>query len=58
MYDFPWPEADAMLLALLRRIRDIGDCRDGSAEREELDCITNAAESYQAKRWPQKVMAS
>ncbi len=58
MYEFPWSEADAMFLILLRRIQDLGDCAEGSAAREEWDCITSAAENYEAKRWRVGRMAS
>ena len=49
---FPWHEADAMFLLLTKRAYDLRDCRDGSPEQEELNCVTNAIDAYEAKRWP------
>jgi hypothetical protein len=49
---FPWDEADAMFVLLIRRAADLQDCGEGSPEQEELDCLTNAIDVYEAKRWP------
>lgn len=52
MSNFPWHEADAMFLLLIRRASDLRTVKHGSPEEEELDCLTNAVEAYQARRWP------
>jgi hypothetical protein len=51
MMDFPWHEADAMFLLLVRRAADLKASEHGSSE-EELDCVTNAVTAYEMKRWP------
>jgi len=47
---FPWFEADAMYLLLVRRAADLRDCKPGSAEEEERDCVWAVLEAYEAKR--------
>ncbi len=49
---FPWEEADAMFMLLIKRAADLQGRREGSPEEEELDCLTNAIDAYEAKRWP------
>ena len=49
---FPWKEADAMLTLLINRAAQLSRCRAGSREDEEFDCLANAIEAYEAKRWP------
>jgi hypothetical protein len=48
--EFPWFEADAMYLLLVRRAADLRDCNPGSAEEEERDCVWAVLEAYEAKR--------
>jgi hypothetical protein len=48
--EFPWIEADAMYLLLVRRAADLRDCNAGSAEEEERDCVWAVLEAYEAKR--------
>lgn len=48
--EFPWFEADAMYLLLVRRAADLRDCNSGSAEEEERDCVWAVLEAYEAKR--------
>ena len=49
--NFPWDQADAMFLLLLKRVAELQAGREAVAE-EELDCVTNAIDAYEAKRWP------
>ena len=49
--DFPWTEADAMYLLLVRRAAELRDRRLDAGQEEELDCLWNAIDSYEAKRW-------
>jgi hypothetical protein len=49
---FPWKEADAMLTLLINRAAQLSRCRAGSPDDEEFDCLANAIEAYDAKRWP------
>jgi hypothetical protein len=51
--EFPWHEADAMFLLLIRRAADLQLGADGP-EHEELDCLQNAIEAYQAKRFTER----
>jgi hypothetical protein len=37
--DFPWTEADAMYLLLVRRAAELRDRRSDVAHEEELDCL-------------------
>ena len=48
--DFPWTEADAMYLLLVRRASELRDCSPGAPEEEERDCVWAAIEAYEAKR--------
>jgi hypothetical protein len=54
MSDFPWREADAMFLLLIRRAADLEVCKQGSPQEEELDCVSNVVAAYEAKRWPHR----
>ena len=49
--NFPWNQADAMFLLLLKRVVELQAGREAVAE-EELDCATSAIDAYVAKRWP------
>ena len=49
--NFPWDQADAMFLLLLKRVAELQAGREAVAE-EELDCVTSAIDAYVAKRWP------
>jgi hypothetical protein len=49
--DFPWTEADAMYLVLVRYAADLVKGGPGSREDEQLDRVRNAMEAYEAKRW-------
>jgi hypothetical protein len=48
--EFPWFEADAMYLLLIRRALELRNSKPGSAEEEELDCVSATLEAYEAKR--------
>jgi hypothetical protein len=52
MSDFPWHEADAMFLLLIRRAADLQTAAPVAAHEEELDCVSNVVAAYEAKRWP------
>jgi len=56
--DFPWTEADAMYLLLVRHAADLRKCGPGSPEEEQLDRVWNTIEAYEAKRWVQKKEAA
>ena len=45
-------EADAMHSLLILRADKLAGCADTSEEAAELEMITDAAEAYEAKRWP------
>ena len=49
--DFPWTEADAMYLLLVRRADQLRACRSDPAYEEEIDCLWNAIDAYEARRW-------
>ena len=49
---FPWHEADAMFLVLVKRLSAIRDCGLGSADEEEWDTLIAAIDAYEARRWP------
>ena len=48
---FPWHQADAMFLLLVRRAADLQGCHEGSPDAEELECLLNAIDAYEAKRF-------
>ena len=50
--EFPWNEADAMYLLLVRRADQLRGCRSHPAYEEEIDCLWNAIDAYE-KRWKQ-----
>jgi hypothetical protein len=52
--DFPWTEADAMYLLLVRRAADLRSSGPGSSDEEEFDRVCNTLEAYEAKRWAQR----
>jgi len=52
--DFPWTEADAMYLLLVRQAADLRDRGPGTPEEEQLDRVWNTVEAYAAKRWSQR----
>ena len=45
-------EADAMHALLLLRADKLDGCCEGTEEAKELGLIADAAEAYEAKRWP------
>jgi hypothetical protein len=45
-------EADAMHVLLVQRADKLEGCTKGSEEAIELERIADAAEAYEAKRWP------
>jgi len=45
-------EADAMHALLIQRADKLDGCTEGSEEALELAQIADAAEAYEAKRWP------
>ena len=52
MSDFPWHEADAMFLVLVKRVADLQAAEQAALQEEELDCVANVVAAYEAKRWP------
>ena len=54
MSDFPWHEADAMFLLLIKRVADLEAAQYPASQEEELDCVSNVVAAYEAKRWPDK----
>ena len=48
---FPWTEADAMFLLLIRRAAEI-EVHGRTYDEEELDCLRNAIGAYEGKRFP------
>jgi hypothetical protein len=50
--DFPWTQADAMYLLLLRRAEEMRALQADPAFEEELDTLWNALDAYEASRWP------
>ena len=44
-------EADAMYLLLVRRADQLRACRSDPAYEEEIDCLWNAIDAYEARRW-------
>ena len=49
--DFPWTQADAMYLLLVRRADQLRACRADPAYEEEIDGLWNAIDAYEARRW-------
>ena len=47
---FPWTETDAMFLLLVKRAAELR-ARSEASDEEELDCLVNAIDAYEAKRW-------
>jgi hypothetical protein len=45
-------EADAIHALLIKRADELVGCTEGSPEEEELRTLTDAIETYDAKRWP------
>ena len=57
MSEFPWTEADAMYLLLLRQAADLRS--HGTApENDQLNRVSHALEAYEAKRWQAKKAAA
>ena len=48
--DFPWTEVGAMYLLLVRRA-ELRAFRLNPAYEEEIDCLWNAIDAYEARRW-------
>ena len=49
--DFPWTQADAMYLLLVRRADQLRAHRADPAYEEEIDSLWTAIEAYEAQRW-------
>jgi hypothetical protein len=57
MSDFPWTEADAMYLLLLRHAADLRS--HGTApDDDQLHRVSHALEAYEVKRWQAKKAAA
>ena len=54
---FPWTETDAMYLVLLKRAADLR-ARGEASKEDELDCLLNVMEAYEAKRWQADALPS
>jgi len=54
---FPWTETDAMFLLLVKRAADLR-ARSEVSEEQELDCLLNVMEAYEAKRWQADALPS
>ena len=54
---FPWTETDAMFLLLVKRAAELR-ARSVASEEEELDCLLNAIDAYEAKRWQADALPS
>ena len=50
--DFPWTEADAMYLLLVRRADQLRACRGDPVYGEEIDGLWNAIDGYEARHPP------
>ena len=55
--DFPWTQADAMYLLLVRRADQLRAHRDDPAYEEEIDGLWNAIDAYEAQRWASREAA-
>jgi len=44
---FPWDEADRMFTLLVKRAAELSDCKAGSPEEEEFDCLASVIEAYE-----------
>jgi hypothetical protein len=49
--EFPWTEADAMYLLLIRRAVQLRSSHSDPVYEQEFDCLWNAIDAYEAKRW-------
>jgi hypothetical protein len=49
--EFPWTEADALYLLLLRRADQLRAYCSDPAYKEEIDGLWSAIETYEARRW-------
>ena len=54
---FPWTESDAMFLLLVKRAAALR-ARCEASEEEELDCLINVIDAYEAKRWQADALPS
>ena len=54
---FPWTETDAMFLLLVKRAAEL-QARSDASEEEELNCLVNVMETYEAKRWQANALLS
>jgi hypothetical protein len=54
---FPWIETDAMFLLLVKRAAELR-ARSDACDEEELDCLVNVIDAYEAKRWQADALPS
>jgi hypothetical protein len=52
--DFPWTQADAMYLLLVRRADQLRACRSDPAYEDEIDRLWNAIDAYETRRWAER----
>jgi hypothetical protein len=57
MSEFPWAEADAMYLLLLRQAADLR-CHGSASDDDQLNRVSRAVEAYEVKRWQAKKAAA
>lgn len=57
MAEFPWTEADAMYLLLLRQAADLRS-HGTLPGNDQLDRLSHAIEAYEVKRWQAKKAAA
>jgi hypothetical protein len=51
---FPWTEADAMYLLLVRYAADLRNCKPGSEQEEEFDRVSHTLQAYEGKGWAKR----
>ena len=54
---FPWTETDAMFLVLVKSAAKLR-ARSKASDEEELDCLVNVIDAYEAKRWQADALPS